>query len=263
MDADDRDEGPSETVRAEIVSFLLADQTRLGATYRAEQDGLTDDQIMELFGIQTTGLLWKMRRMFKVLFDANIPTAPAVVLSSERKIRAMLANWPWSGEAQSYFAELQDALAVQASNPEARVREDVAAGRQTAAVEAQGRPGIYVYTLPHYYRYPYDPESGRTLLKVGHSGAKMIARFREQTRTTALPEEPILLRVYPVCDEESSAMIERKFHDLLKGADHNRPFTRSAGQEWFLTSERLLDAIAQVLGLPIHIVNVPEVDGND
>ena len=48
-------------------------------------------------------------------------------------------------------------------------------GRTTAAVEnskaaeSSGRPGIYVYTLPHYRRYPVEPDTGKTLLKVGHS----------------------------------------------------------------------------------------------
>jgi hypothetical protein len=48
----------------------------------------------------------------------------------------------------------------------------------------------------HYLRFPYDQLSGRTLMKVGRSDRDVIKRFREQIRTTALPEEPVLLRIY-------------------------------------------------------------------
>ena len=109
-------------------------------------------------------------------------------------------------------------------------------------------PGIYVYSLPHYVRHPYDEESGRTLLKVGRADRSVIKRFREQTRTTALPEDPVLLRVYP-CGEESSSVMEGKFHSLLEAADHDRSKARTGGTEWFLTSLKFLDEIATTLGL--------------
>lgn len=118
-------------------------------------------------------------------------------------------------------------------------------------------PGIYVYTLPHYRRHPYDPKSGRTLLKVGHSNRDVIRRFRQQIRTTALPEDPVLLRIYPTA-EDASLGYESQFHDLLEAADHDRSEARTGGTEWFLTSLKFLDAIAEVFGLQIRAVAAAE-----
>jgi hypothetical protein len=113
---------------------------------------------------------------------------------------------------------------------------------------------VYVYSLPHYLRYPYDDESGRTLLKVGQANRSVIRRFREQTRTTALPEDPVLLRVYITSDSEAEG-VERRFHRLLEAADHDRSTARTGGTEWFLTSVRFLDEVASVLGLEIKQVS--------
>lgn len=255
MESTIQNDGPSPEVRAEIVAYLLKDQSRLGETYRADQEQLTDEQIMERFGVQTNGILVKRRRVLRVLLEGRLPNGSQVVLNVERKLRNLLLQWEWSVDAVAYIAVLQARLLEQADDPEVRVRERKAAIEETAAVEALGKPGIYVYTLPHYLEHRFEPISGRTLLKVGHSGAAMIERFNNQTRTTALPEEPILLRVYPVSDEASSAALEKKFHALLRAADHDRPVTRSAGQEWFLTSRKFLDAIAELHGLPIHVVS--------
>ena len=69
--------------------------------------------------------------------------------------------------------------------------------RADQRAEASGVAGIYVYTLPHYLRYPFDPDTGKTMLKVGHSSKDAHYRATSQGRLTALPEDPILLRIYP------------------------------------------------------------------
>ena len=85
-----------------------------------------------------------------------------------------------------------------AEDRQAQVEEEDVAVEKTKAAEDSGTPGIYVYTLPHYLRYPYEPDSGRTLLKVGHSARDALYRANSQGKLTALPEDPILLRIYPV-----------------------------------------------------------------
>jgi hypothetical protein len=101
----------------------------------------------------------------------------------------------------------------------------------------------------------------RTLLKVGRSDRSVIARFRDQVRTTALPEDPILLRVY-VTTSEDAIHRERQFHQLLEAADHDRSTARTGGTEWFLTSLRFLDAVAATVGLDVHDVYDSEVARN-
>ena len=99
-------------------------------------------------------------------------------------------------------------------------------------------------------------------MKVGRSDRDIIQRFRSQTRTTALPEEPILLRIYRT-DGAGAALVETDFHRLLDAADHNRSVTKTAGREWFVTSTRFLDEIARVLKLPVVVVNDADVLDED
>jgi T5orf172 domain-containing protein len=94
------------------------------------------------------------------------------------------------------------------------------------------------------------------LMKVGQSNHDVILRFRSQTRTTALPEEPILLRIYRTTESTVAIKsIESDFHRLLEAADHYRSVERTAGKEWFVTSMRFLDEVARVMRLPIVFVN--------
>lgn len=134
------------------------------------------------------------------------------------------------------------------------MRETELAKDQTYQAESRDEPGIYVYALPHYLRYPFEPGTGRTLLKVGHSHSDVIRRFNSQTRTTALPEEPVLLRIYRISGT-STVTTESDFHRLLESADHSRNVARSAGREWFVTSTRFLDEIARVMRPPVVVVN--------
>lgn len=123
-------------------------------------------------------------------------------------------------------------------------REEEAAHRVTEGVEAEGAVGVYVYSLPHYLRYPYDPDSGHTLYKVGHSKVDVFSRVTGQGRTTALPEDPVLVRVYRT-GNASSDEEERHFHDWLEVADHARSLSSKGGREWFLTTTKFLDRIAR------------------
>src|SRR5205085_1296059 len=82
--------------------------------------------------------------------------------------------------------------------------------RSRRAARAQRRPGVYVYSLPIYLEHPVDAASGRTLLKVGHSSVDVFTRVSGQSRTTALPEDPVLLRIF-ACDSSDSAGVESKF----------------------------------------------------
>ena len=139
-------------------------------------------------------------------------------------------------------------------NPAKRIQEDEAAVQITVEVERQGEPGTYVYTLPRYMRCPYDPVTRKTLLKVGHSSRDAYYRAASQGRLTALPEDPVLLRVYPV-EESKSREVEGKKHEWLRVADHARSEARRGGSEWFVTSLQFLDHVAATLGVSVRFVN--------
>ena len=105
--------------------------------------------------------------------------------------------------------------------------------------------GVYAYSYPHYLKYPFSPEDGRTLIKVGHSGSSVSRRLEVQMEQTSVPEDLELLRVYPA---ENSKEMEQKFQTILEVAGHKHE-TATGGTEWFLTDTAFLDAIATALGL--------------
>ena len=248
---------PSADVRQELQGYLAADPSQVGDAYRL-MEGLASDAIGERLEGSAAGA-WYPRRMVRAILEGNLPGAPTVALAAARRYRTILKTPTLSAAARSYLQTNLNELERRANDP-ARLDEEAQwASEQTQQAEARNETGVYVYALPHYIRHPFHPASGRTLLKVGRSDSDVITRFRNQTRTTALPEEPILLRIYRT-NGTSAAAAEATFHRLLDAADHRRTVGKSAGREWFLTHTRFLDEIARTLGLHIDLVNEGEFD---
>jgi hypothetical protein len=252
---------PGEGVEQELRGYLAADSSRIGEVYRLlEEEGLASGAIAERLQEGAAGA-WQYRRMVRALLDGDLPTAPTVALAAARRYRTVLKTPALSAAARSYLQTNLNELERRANDPARLDEEAQRATEQTQQAEARNEVGVYVYALPHYIRYPYDPASGRTLLKVGCSDSDVIMRFRSQTRTTALPEEPILLRIYRT-NGSTAATAEANFHRLLDAADHSRTLGKSAGREWFLTHTRFLDEIARTLALHIDVINEGEFDDN-
>jgi hypothetical protein len=244
---------PSPEVRDELAGALHADETLLGEIYRRLEDGESPAEIQAARGADRPNFVWSYNRAIRAWRDGDLPTAPSVSQGVARSFRRLLRTAALSPEAESVARENLAILNLRAADQTARIVEDQEAREKTAEAEAQAVPGIYVYALPHYLNFPFDPDSGHTLFKVGRSDRSVIQRFRDQTRTTALPEDPVLLRVYEAAGEDALRM-EREFHDFLEAADHTRSTARTGGTEWFLTSLRFLDKIAASLGLKANLV---------
>lgn len=240
-------------VRAEIETVLLSEEGGLGDVWRRTKAGETPDEIRIARGAERPNFVWSYNRTARALLDGDLPTAPTVALQTARTFRRILKENAFSPETRTELERRLGVLEAYAADPSAKAVEDKRAIEATVTAEEHAVPGVYVYSLPHYVRHPYDEESGRTLLKVGHADRSVIKRFREQTRTTALPEDPVLLRIYPSSDDNSKEL-ERTFHRLLEAADHDRSKARTGGTEWFLTSVRFLDEVAAVLGLDVQEV---------
>lgn len=251
---------PSDAVRKELQASLAADSSRVGEMYRLLEEGLAPDAIAERLEGGAAGA-WQYRRMVLALLDGNLPGAPTIALAAARRYRTVLKSPGLSPATRSYLQVNLDELERRATDPARLEEEAQEASKQTQQAEARNEVGVYVYALPHYIRHPYDQASRRTLLKVGRSDSDVIVRFRNQTRTTALPEEPILLRIYRTSGT-SAAPAESAFHRLLDAADHSRTMGKSAGREWFLTHTRFLDEIARTLSLDIDVINEGEFDDN-
>lgn len=238
--------------RVAIVALLENEDTLLGRTWRYEQEGLDPQQMTDREGQSTTGWVYSYRKYLRVVLEEEIPEAPIVASRAGGKIRTWLKNPDLEPRLREDLGALEAVLRSRADDRHA-FDDEVARAVQTGiAAEASGTPGVYVYTLPHYLKYPVDEESGRTLLKVGHSARDAYYRAGSQKRLTALPEEPILLRIYPA---KASSEAEAEFHGWLRDADHPNGRGRRSGSEWFVTSTKFLDRIARSLTLEVREIN--------
>ena len=244
---------------AEVEAVLLADPSRLGDTFRGDRTGLALEQQADLAGAKYSNYGYNNRVTISALMDGTIPAGPTLALQSARRLRTLLKRDDISPELRADWVTLEEQLTLRAEDRLAVEAEEAATAMATSEAESVGTPGIYVYTLPHYLKYPVDPEAGKTYLKVGHSSRDAMHRVGAQTRFTALPEDPILLRIYPA---DESAAVERQFHEWLRMADHYGARTKRGGTEWFLTSTKFLDYIAESLKLERRTVNDLEV-GDD
>ncbi|NYF96894.1 GIY-YIG nuclease family protein [Janibacter cremeus] len=245
----------TESVRQEIRAYLTEDETRLGDVYRLREEGLSATEMAEKLGIPSVGFTYTYGQQLDALIEGSLPWKSAhLARQTAARARTLMKTKQWSPAARSWLEELELQLDAIGSDEVTRAREEDAARDRTEQVEDSGKPGIYVYSLPHYLRNPYDPERGHTLLKVGRSQVDVFQRTAQQSRTTALPEDPLLLRVYPTSPEDASA-IERYFHTFLEDADHLRNRSSRAGREWFLTTTKFLDRLALEKGLTIEVVN--------
>lgn len=246
---------PTEAVLTVLRDRLEADQSRLGEVYRFEAEGLSADEIAARLGVTTSSFVWNYRRIIEALLLGAVPDSPSMALATARRFRSLLRDRTLPRDVREYLELKQDELERRAEDPGARSAELQVAELKTHAAEQRNDRGIYVYALPHYLRHPVDSVTGHTLLKVGRSDSDVIQRFQNQTRTTALPEEPILLRIYRTAPDEPTAEVESSFHRVLQSAAHSRSVARTAGREWFLTHTRFLDEIARLHGLAIEVVN--------
>lgn len=250
-----------ETSQQEIARLLAHTNGQISAVSRCLDAGMSRREIVEAGAAANTGAVGVLVSNINAIRDQKIPQAPSLAsaaLSATRSFRKQHRDL-MSSDALAHVDAVIDALETAANDRQAQEREEeelqAKGGELEERLALEG--GVYVYTYPHYWRYPAVEGTRRTLLKVGMTTRDAAVRVRQQARLTALPEDPLLLRVY-----QSSAMppgqVERAFHRLLRAADHTRIDTTAGGNEWFVTSIEFLDTIAETLNLEIQRAELDE-----
>ena len=258
---------------------------RIGQVWKYSKDGKTPEQIAEILEIETTGFVSANRTYIRAIEEGVLPNSTTMAklcgstlrgFSERHRKKKILSEENYS-RIQDYATKCDRIW----KDPETRDAEDKRNLEQTKAAEKKKIPGVYVYALMHYLRYPvFDPredgdkhtEDGetycRTFLKVGMSSTDSKGRVTQQGQQakTAIPEEPTLLRIYE-CPECSGAIdqhnvraeikkVEKKIQKHLKAAGHGHPGRKKdRGTEWFLTNLRILDSTADLLGLKVNKFN--------
>jgi hypothetical protein len=236
---------------AAVRAILEADQSLLGRIYRNKNAGLSPRQIADAEQNQGVAFVYNYSLQIDALVSGQVPNSPWAAKNVGQKLRKWLSTVPMDARLRADLTAFEAIVRSRAEDPEAEAEEVNKAVADTAEAESKNVPGIYVYTLPHYLKHRVDSDTGKTLLKVGHSARDAFYRAASQGRLTALPQDPILLRIYPA---EDSAAREQVFHAWLEDADHQGARTRRGGTEWYVTSTKFLDRIAVSLGLEVQVI---------
>ena len=242
---------PDPAVAAELWTLLPESNGQLGAVARCLHHGVEDRAaIVEEGAAANSGAVGNLLATIRAIHDGEIPRAPSISRNTLSATRSFLRQHRpvLSPAAVEHLERLIGRLDESATDVQALVAEETALQARGDSLEealaADG--GVYVYTYPHYWRYPTEEGTRRTALKVGMTTRDATTRVRQQARLTGLPEDPLILRVYR-SSSRTPRQMEQAFHRLLNAADHTRDTTERGGTEWFSTSVEFLDAIAQTL----------------
>ncbi len=251
----------TQDVRSEIEDALRRNEGHLGEVFRLREQGLfSNADIVARGAAANDGAAGNLSATLRSILDDFIPRGPTIAAQSGRSVGGLLRGNPeLSSQAQSFLSAIRVRLDEVARNEEATEVEDAQISASAVALERsiENQPGVYVYTLPTYFRTPKKTDPDRFLYKIGMTERFVGTRIREQQRMTNLPEDPWTLRVYRSV-KHSPAEIERALHELLEAAGHSRSTGRFAGSEWFATNLEFLDAIAHALGFEILEAQIPE-----
>lgn len=242
-----------DKVKAELVAALLDDESRLGEVYRLLQEGLTPEQMAERMGIPSALYATRYRKQLEAILDGRMPSSTHLASQTADRVRRWQRSKDWTPPAREHLESLLMGLDTIATDTSLVERERSDAARKTQAAESLGLAGIYVYSLPHYLRHPYDPQSGRTLFKVGHHTIDVYSGAEGSVRAMSLPEDPILLRVY-VTGNKPADEEERHFREWMEAAGHGRSRSAKGNRDWFMTTTKFLDRVAVQRGLEITVV---------
>ena len=245
--------------REEIEAALEEDDLMIGRVWKAmAEHGRNPQKIKDALDLATVGTIYNCLGAIDTLLECRrLTTASSLATQRARMLRNFAKRHSGlTAVTKSRLEELAGDHDQAATSPMAMAKEREDLEKRNRSV-SQGRPGIYVYTLPHYWKRPVlksddDDATARTFLKVGMSAKNALVRAKQQS-TTELPEPIMVLRSYVHRDggEEDYAAIEKRMHKHLNAADHNQNRLRGAGKEWFLTHLPFVDSTASLLGLVI------------
>lgn len=239
----------------EIQEAIARNQGNLGKAFRAQQEGATTArQLVEQGAAANLGAAGNLQAVLRALVDHKLPKYPSRAAQTGRSIGGLLRDNPdLSLDAKNHLlnlrAELDSIINDEIANLQESKEFEKISDALIADVEKLG--GVYVYTFPTYLKVPVKTDPERFWFKIGMTQRVVDLRIADQTRATAMPEDPWVLRVYR-SSARSNVDIERQFHKMLDAAGHARTEAKRGGREWFATNLEFLDELAQLLELEIE-----------
>lgn len=244
-------------LREELTQALRDNQGQLGKVFVLIEDGMqSDKEIAARGGAANPAAVWNLRVVVQTVLQGAIPKAPSVAAQTRRSIGGLLRDNPGLSEtARNYLEMLRTALESVETDATAIEKEDKDLERGSKELEKSldKMPGVYVFTLPSFFRTVQKTDPERYWFKIGKTDRIAGIRIGEIMRATGLPEDPFLARVYQH-SEKNPRELETQFHRLLDAAGHSQSGAHHSGKEWFATNLEYLDAVADALGCEIAAV---------
>jgi len=241
----------SPELREEIAAALHNNEGRLGKVFALLEVGKTTNrELVEGGAAANQGAAANLRVTVKAVLNGVLPKGPSVAAQSRRSIGGLLRDNPGlSSAAREHLEQLCDQLEVITTDSKAIEEEDKDLERASKELEKslEALPGVYVYTLPSFYRAVQKTDPERFWFKVGKTDRVAGVRIGEQMRATGLPEDPWIARVYRH-SSSTPKELETELHRLLEAAGHSRAAGKHSGRDWYATNLEFLDAIATALG---------------
>ena len=260
---------PPETVeqddyRREIEGALDNDTQRIGDVWEQRKQGKDAEAIKDALGVGTTGPVYACLGSIDTLLRCEVLTDGSVLAAQRaRMLRSFTKRHELSPTTNARLKKLAEDHQQRSQKSEGDFDGDTDAQKaQPTGTELLDKPGVYVYTLPHYRKRPVEEapdgeqSNDRTFLKIGMSDVGVGKRVQQQA-TTALPEPIEILRHYVFRDGKTGSYkdVETRMHAHLNAADHNQNRKRGAGKEWFMTHLIFVDSTADLLGLEADFVH--------
>ena len=257
----------ARSYREEIETALKEDTSRIGDVFREMQEDKNKSarSIADNLEISTPSTVNYYLQLIETLLECRLiakgSKRPKDIASMVRGFSRRHSN-SLSDQVKQQLSDLEDEHESFANNVNVDViiREHEEIERALESDDRLDVPGIYVYTYPHYNSSPVEPSQedytdARTFLKIGVTKASEGASKRIQQQIgqvrTALPEPPLILRIYDG-DGVDLKEVEKRLQKHLEAADHNqvnRQRGEGVGMEWYLTHLKFLDSTADLLGL--------------
>jgi hypothetical protein len=250
----------NEELHVELSDALRNNEGQLGKVFALLEEGKTTNrELVEGGAAANQGAAANLRVTVRAVLDGVLPKGPSVAAQSRRSIGGILRdNGNLSVSARSHLESLRAQLEAIATDSQAIEQEDKELERGSRELEKslETMPGVYVFTLPSFFRTVQKTDPERFWFKVGKTDRLAGVRIGEIMRATGLPEDPFIARVYQH-SEKSPREIESEFHRLLDAAGHSRSGANHSGKEWYATNLEFLDAIAHALGCTTSVNEVP------
>jgi hypothetical protein len=248
-----------EGLRSEMAELLSRAGGRLQEVFDHYREGVTSPAALTAAGASPSepiadNLLLRIR----TLLGEPWTSAPGRARSIADAARSLMRTADLSREVRRYLTDLRSSMLDLAESEAGQQQEQAQLDANSVVLQREMRTanGVYVYTFPHYWRYPYQAELSRRLVRLGRTAEGVWQHTLDQARAAGAPEDPVLLRLYVATDP---AAAEQAFHRLLQSADHARAVSNNGSPEWFATRLEFLDEIAAAIGSEIKAGTDPVI----